>query len=78
MSNSAQKGSTSKQKGIKIQVLSTEETNYEIDRLVGEVDTPEADISNQKAVEHQQIHDNEVENEQYKECDSFCDFDELD
>ena len=71
MSDSAQNGRTSKQKSQKIQVLFTEETNYEIDRLVGEEETQEADISNQKAVKHQQIHDNKVENEQYEESDSF-------
>ena len=46
MSDSAQKGRTSKQKSPKIQVLPTEETNYEIDRLAGNVGTPEADNCN--------------------------------
>ena len=63
MSESAQKGRTSKQNGPKIQVLSTEETNYEIDQLAGNVGTPEADNRNYRAVEQQQQYDNEVEKE---------------
>ena len=78
MSDSAQKGRTSNQKGPKIHVLPTEESNYEINRLAGNAGTPEADNRNQKAGEQQQIHDNEVENEYSEVSVIFSDFDELD
>ena len=42
------------------------------------METPKAENSNRKAVEHQQIHDNEGKNEQYEESDSFSDFDQFD
>ena len=71
MSDSTQKGRTSKQKSPKISILPPEETNYEIDRLAGDVGTPEADNCNQKAFEQQQIHDNGVENEHSVEKDGF-------
>ena len=41
-----------------------EDTNYQIDRLAGNVGTPEADNRNHRAFEQQQINDNKVENEQ--------------
>ena len=74
MSDSAQKGRTFEQKGPKIEVFPTEEINYKIDRLAGDVGTPEANSCNQKAVEHQQIHDNKGENEQNEESDCFVRF----
>ena len=43
MTDSAQKGRTSKPKSPKISILPTEETNYEIDQLAGDVGTPAAD-----------------------------------
>ena len=67
MSDSAQRGRTSKHKSPKIPIRPTEETNYEIDRLAGDAGTPEADNRNHRAVEQQQTRDNEVENEHSEE-----------
>ena len=78
MSDSAQKGRTSKQKSPKFQVLPEEQTNDQFDRLAGNVGTPEADKYNQKADEHQKIQDVDVENEDSEESGIFSDFDELD
>ena len=52
MSDSAQKGISSKRKVSKIHVFPTEETTYKIDRYAGDVGTPEADHRNQKSDEH--------------------------
>ena len=49
MSNIAQKCRTSQQKSSKIPSLPTQQTHYEIDRLAGDVSTPEADNLNQRA-----------------------------
>ena len=71
MSDSAQKGRTSKQKSPKFQVLPEEQTNDQFDRLAGNVGTPEADKYNQKADEQQKIQDVDVENEDSEESDIF-------
>ena len=59
------------EKSKKSLILPTEQTNYAIDRLAGDVESPEADNPNQKAFEQQQIHDNEVKNEYSEESNSF-------
>ena len=63
---------------VKKSMLFLQKSKYKIDRLIGDFGTPEADTSNQKAVEHQHIHDNKMENEQYEQSDSFLFFDEFD
>ena len=71
MSDSAQKGRTSKPKSLKFAILQPEDANYELDRLAGDVGTSKAYNRKQKVFEQQQIYNNEAENEQSEESNSF-------
>ena len=61
MSDSVHKGWTSEKKSSKIQVLPEEQTNDKFGRLAGNVGISEANNNNQKAVEQQLIHGQDVE-----------------